>query len=140
MKALKTIVATAVIVFALTTVAMAGVQHFTKQSGQSSGAQTQTAQKTYSVTLTAAQLQQLIGARTSAAATQHKARHAESQQHEVTHERQATRSGTHSGDGSTHVSYSVSGGAGSSSASHHSHDGGSGSGSHHSGDCDGGCW
>ena len=31
MKALKTIIATAVIVFALTTVAMAGVQRFTKQ-------------------------------------------------------------------------------------------------------------
>jgi hypothetical protein len=34
MKALQTIVATAVIVFALTTVAMAGVQHFTQQGGR----------------------------------------------------------------------------------------------------------
>ncbi len=65
MRALKTIVATAVIVFALTTVAMAGVQHYTKQSGQTAGAQAQQAQPTYSVTLTAAQLKQLIGAQGS---------------------------------------------------------------------------
>jgi hypothetical protein len=44
MKILKTIVATAAIVFALTTVAMAGVQHFTWQSGQADSAQAQTAQ------------------------------------------------------------------------------------------------
>jgi hypothetical protein len=57
MKALKTIVATAVIVFTLTTVATAGVQHFTKaQSAQTPG-------KTpvrYTVTLTAKQLAHLI--------------------------------------------------------------------------------
>lgn len=62
MKVLKTIVATAVIVFALTTVAMAGVQHFTKQDGQSAGAQAQKAQPTFTVTLTAKQLAQLISA------------------------------------------------------------------------------
>ena len=50
MKVLKTIVATAVIVFALTSVAMAGVQHFTKQSGQTTGSQAQTAQPTFTVT------------------------------------------------------------------------------------------
>ena len=60
MKILKTIVATAVIVFAMTTVAMAGVQHFTKQSGQASGSQAQNAQPTYAVTLTAAQLARLM--------------------------------------------------------------------------------
>ena len=46
MKALKTIIATAVIVFGLTTVAMAGVQHFTTQSGQPTGTQAQAAQPT----------------------------------------------------------------------------------------------
>ncbi|MGO8684801.1 MAG: hypothetical protein ACLQUT_09535 [Thermoleophilia bacterium] len=44
MRVLKTIVATVVIVFTLTTVAMAGVQHFTKQSGQTAAVQTQLAQ------------------------------------------------------------------------------------------------
>lgn len=58
MKALKTIVATAVIVFALTTVAMAGAQHFTKaQSTQAAGK----APVHYTVTLTAKQLAQLMG-------------------------------------------------------------------------------
>jgi hypothetical protein len=58
LKALKTIVATAVIVFALTTVAMAGVQHFTKaQSTQAAGK----APVHYTVTLTAKQLAQLMG-------------------------------------------------------------------------------
>src|SRR5450759_3252386 len=57
MKVLKTIVATAVIVFALTTVAMAGVQHFTKaQSAEASGK----APVRYTVTLTAQQLAHLI--------------------------------------------------------------------------------
>ena len=60
MKVLKTIVATAVIVFALTTVAMAGVQHFTKQGGQAGATQAQPAQPTYTVTLTAAQFAQLM--------------------------------------------------------------------------------
>lgn len=44
MRVLKTIAATVVIVFTLTTVAMAGVQHFTKQSGQAAAVQTQLAQ------------------------------------------------------------------------------------------------
>ena len=58
MKELKTIIATAVIVFALTTVAMAGVQHFTKaQSAQAGGR----APVHYTVTLTAKQLAQLMG-------------------------------------------------------------------------------
>ena len=65
MKIVKTIVATAVIVFALTTVAMAGVQHFTKQNGQAAGSQARTAQPTYTVTLTAKQLAQLIDARSA---------------------------------------------------------------------------
>ncbi len=60
MKALKTIVATAAIVFAMTTVAMAGVQHLTKENGQAAGSQAQTAQPTYTVTFTAEQLAHLI--------------------------------------------------------------------------------
>ena len=73
MKVLKTIIATAVIVFALTTVAMAGVQHFTKQAGQPSGSTAQTAQPTYTVTLTAAQLAQLVngGKAATASGTKH---------------------------------------------------------------------
>ena len=73
MKVLKTIVATAVIVFALTTVAMAGVQHFTKQGGQATGSQAQAAQPTYTVTLTAAQLAQLMngGRAATTGGTQH---------------------------------------------------------------------
>ena len=77
MKVLKTIVATAVIVFALTTVAMAGVQHFTKQSGQATGSQAQTAQPTYTVTLTAAQLAQLMNGGKAAAARRRAARTAD---------------------------------------------------------------
>jgi hypothetical protein len=84
MKVLKTIVATAVIVFALTTVAMAGVQHFTKQDGQSAGAQAQKAQPTYTVTLTAKQLAQLIGAGSGSQVGQ-------AQRHTVTHARRALR-------------------------------------------------
>ncbi|MBE0528087.1 MAG: hypothetical protein IH629_02645 [Thermoleophilia bacterium] len=60
MKALRTIVATAVIVFAMTTVAMAGVQHLTKENGQAAGSQAQTVQPTYTVTFTAKQLAHLI--------------------------------------------------------------------------------
>lgn len=60
MKVLRTIVATAVIVFAMSTVAVAGVHHVTKQSGQVSGSQAQMAQPTYTVTLTAAQLARLM--------------------------------------------------------------------------------
>ena len=57
MKVLKTIVATAVIVFAMTSVAMAGVQHLTKAQD------VQAVDKTparYTVTLTDKQLAQLI--------------------------------------------------------------------------------
>jgi hypothetical protein len=56
MRALKTIVATAVIVFTLTTVAMAGVQHFTKQSDDPAGAKAQQPQRTHTATQTATQL------------------------------------------------------------------------------------
>jgi hypothetical protein len=57
MKVLKTVVATAVIVFAMTTVAMAGVQHLTR--AQDAQAVDKTPAK-YTVTLTDEQLAQLI--------------------------------------------------------------------------------
>ena len=60
MKALKTIIATAVIVFALTTVAVAGVQHFTKTPNAEAAGK---APVSYTVTLSAKQLAQLISAR-----------------------------------------------------------------------------
>jgi len=65
MNALKTIVATAVIVFTLTTVAMAGVDHFTTRNGQAAGAQVQTAPAT-TITLTTAQFAQLMRTRSDA--------------------------------------------------------------------------
>src|SRR5665647_3949562 len=79
MKVLKTIVATAVIVFALTTVAMAGVQHFTKaQSGQATG----TAPVRYTVALTAQQLAHLMSAQSGSRDTR-------AQQRTGTHARRA---------------------------------------------------
>ena len=140
MKVLKTIVATAVIVFALTTVAMAGVQHFTKQSGQATGTQAQTAQPAYTVTLTAAQLAQLMngGKAATAGGTQH---HAQRTQHHAKAARHQTRSlnvsitraassgtsGTHHYEATHHASSSTS-----SSGSHHAETG------HHSGGGEGG--
>jgi hypothetical protein len=65
MKAVKTIVATAVIVFALTTVAMAGVQHFgggAGVTGPAPAATAQTAQQGDSVTLSAQQFAALLHA------------------------------------------------------------------------------
>jgi hypothetical protein len=65
MKAVKTIVATAVIVFALTTVAMAGVQRLGSRAGASDSAPvttTQAAQQGDSVTLSAQQFAALLHA------------------------------------------------------------------------------
>jgi hypothetical protein len=64
MKAVKTIVATAVIVFALTTVAVAGVQHLGSGTGAGDSAQvaTQIAQQGDSVTLSAHQFAALLHA------------------------------------------------------------------------------
>ena len=140
MKVLKTIVATAVIVFALTTVAMAGVQHFTKQSGQTTGSQAQTAQPTYTVTLTSAQLAQLMnggkaakaGAVQHARQTQHHAKAARHQtrSHNVSITRAASNgtSGTHHYEATHHASSSTS-----NSGSHHAET------SHHSGGEGGSC-
>jgi hypothetical protein len=105
MKALKTIVATAVIVFALTTVAMAGVQHFTKQGGQASGSQAQAAGPAYTVTLTVAQLAQLMNGK---AATTGDAQHARQTKHHAMAAPHQT-SGHHAGD-ATHAQASGSGG------------------------------
>jgi hypothetical protein len=139
MKALKTIVATAVIVFALTTVAMAGVQHFTKQGGQASGSQAQAAQPTYTVTLTAAQLAQLMNGK---AATTGDAQHARQTKHHAKAARHQTSShyvgdatyARASGSGGTHHYESTHQGtsSGSSTGSHHAET------SHHSGDHNGG--
>ena len=148
MKILKTIVATAVIVFALTTVAMAGVQHFTKQGGQAAGSQARAAQPTYTVTLTAAQLAQLMhGGKVATARGTHHARqtqfHAQRTQH---HARARHQTSSHHAGDAMHASSSGSGGTHHHEATHHASSSGSGSGggshhaeSSHSGDCgDGG--
>jgi uncharacterized membrane protein len=154
MKVLKTIVATAVIVFALTTVAMAGVQHFTKQSGQATGTQAQAAQPSYTVTLTAAQLAQLMhdgGAATADRAQQARQtrqharqtqRHARQTQRHAETARHQTRS--HAVDSTTHASATGSGGTHHYEATHHASSSTSTSGSqhaetgHHSGGGEGG--
>jgi len=131
MKALKTIVATAVIVFALTTVAMAGVQHFTKQGSQATGSQAQAAQPTHTVTLTAAQL--MNGGKAAAAGgaqhvrqTQH---HAQRTQEHAKAARHQT--GSHDGSGGTQASATGSGGTHHYESTYHAGSSTSGSGSHH---------
>jgi hypothetical protein len=153
MKVLKTIVATAVIVFALTSVAMASVQHFTKQSGQTSGSQARAAQPTYTVTLTAAQLAKLMNGGKAATTrgaqhvrqTKHHARaelrrhpeaalqqHAEAARHhsashhsgDASHASASGSSGTHHYEPAHQAGYSASG-----AGTHHAGT------SHHSGDC-----
>jgi uncharacterized membrane protein YgcG len=152
-KALKTIVATAVIVFALTSVAMAGVQHFTKQGGQATGAQAQAAQPSYTVTLTAAQLAQLMNGGKAATAsggrharqTQHHAKaalqhHAKTARHHsarhrtggATHASASGSSGTHHYETTHHTSYSSS-----TSGGHHAETGHHSGGGHDGGSCGG---
>ena len=137
MKVLKTIIATAVIVFALTTVAMAGAQHFTKQSGQGGGTQAQTAQPTYTVTLTAAQLAQLVngGKAATAGGAQH-VRQPQRRVHAAGHHTRSDNVGSNA-----RASSSGSRGTHHSEAAHHGSSSGSAAGSHyagtshHSGDC-----
>ncbi len=115
MKVLKTIVATAAIVFALTTVTVAGVQHFTKQGGQATGTQAQTAQPTYTVTLSATQLSQLMnGGKAASTGGVHHARQA--QQH-ATAARHKTSS--HDAGDTTHAVASGSGGTNHYEATYH---------------------
>jgi hypothetical protein len=159
MRALRTIVATAVIVFTLTTVAMAGVQHYTKQSGQAAGAQAQQAQPTYTVAVTAAQLKQLIGAQGSdttkadAHADRTHRRHVErvrdtvrttarDQNRDQTRDQDQTRD--HNATQSGAASGSRNGGTGTCMPNDYNRDhdndwGSSGDGQHHSGDGSGGC-
>ena len=73
MKALKTIVATAVIVFALTTVAMAGVQRIGSQGGAATtaGATVTQTHQTAGLTLTGVQFARLLHAVNGHAAKTH---------------------------------------------------------------------
>jgi hypothetical protein len=133
MKVLKTIVATAVIVFALTTVATAGVQHFTPQGGQTTGSRAQTAQSTYTVTLTAGQLAQLMsgGKAATTGAVQH-ARQTQQHAQRTQHHAKAARhqNSSHDAGHATHALASGSGGTHHHEATHHASSS-SGSGSHH---------
>ena len=131
MKVLKTIIATAVIVFALTTVAMAGVQHFTKaQSAQAAGR----APVHYTVTLTAKQLAQLMGRQgqvMSSKRTAH-AQRTQRRHHARRYQRSSGTSRAGSGRSSNHRYGYGHSGSGWSNGSRGSHSGGSWGG--------GGCW
>ena len=138
MKALKTIIATAVIVFALTTVAMAGMQHFTKaQNAQAAGK----APVSYTVTLSAQQLAQLMGdqgqkAGSQPAATQAKRSH---HRHHATHVKRSVA--TYRPTVGARSSTSHSSGRSSYRCNGNGHSGGVASTSRHGNDCgDGGCW
>lgn len=165
MKALKTIVATAVIVFALTTVAAAGVRHLGDRDGdaQHPAYAPTSAHPVGGVTLTAEQFAALLKAAGDDGG-KHRAKQAtrvreKAQKHSRTHAAEADHDGTgaqHSEQrqqGSGGASHQGSGGAshqGSSGATHHAettavHHGGSQSdnphdgGSHDGGSHDGGC-
>ena len=133
MKVLKTIVATAVIVFALTTVAMAGVQHFTKQGSQTTDAQAQETQPTYTVTLTATQLAQLMhGGQAAATGGVHHARHTTQHPKATRHDATRHHATRHHASDTTHDYSSASGGTHHSEPAHHTYSSGS------SGNCDSG--
>lgn len=137
MKVLKTIVATAVIVFAMTSVAMAGVQHFTKAQDAK---QVEKTPAQHTVTLTDKQLAQLIDhqsvshTRETQRSKTHTRRvqrqHAQAQQ--AAHEAKAQHA--------ERVQTSTQGGSGSQSgsqhheASHQTHASGSGHDGGHGGD------
>jgi hypothetical protein len=116
MKILKTIVATAVIVFAMTTVAMAGVQQLTK--AQDAKAVDKMPAK-YAVTLTDKQLAQLIDHQSGS--------HAREAQRTKTHARRVHREhaqaqqGAHEAEArhAERVQTSTQGGSASQSGSHH---------------------
>lgn len=145
MKALKTIIATGVIVFGLTAVAMASVGHFTTTPSAKATGKTPVH---YTVTLTAKQLAQLMdgqGGKATATRAAHQARR--------THQRHHSRHCQNNG-GSTYRSHnpSISGGGWSGTSNNGSQgsyrcygngQGGGGwnggSGGSRSGGC-GGCW
>ena len=93
MKVLKTIVATAVIVFALTTVAMAGVQHLNgRDDAPKADRQAQkTAKATYTLHLTDRQLDRLA----VALAKDHIAKAKHTAKHTAQHDRTATHASGH---------------------------------------------
>jgi len=139
MKALKTIVATAVIVFALTTVATAGVRHLGDRDGDArhpAYAQT-AAQSAGAATLSAEQFAALLKA-AGDDGSKHSAKHATR-----THEKAQKRSRTHAseadhdGAGARHSDGQQQG---SGVAAHHAeaaaHDGGSQGGGTHDSGCD----
>jgi len=155
MKALKTIVATAVIVFALTTVAVAGVQRLgggDQAAGAPASATAPTAQQSGSVTLTAQQFAALLHAVGGPAAQGNStdpgiARdRARERQLDRAQDRSANHASGHSRDGQqarvqAHTQTSQASGGG---GVHHPdtvhdgadmHDGGT----HHGGGNDGGC-
>ncbi len=135
---LRTIVATAVIVFALTTVAMAGVQHLTK-SGQ---AAPQTAHPNYTVTLTDKQLAKLLTAGQKQSATHtatHEQRQAQTHVQDAEHTYATAHTDTHNASQQSSGSAGPGGGSRCYDASHGSDSGhGSGSCDSHSGEgnCD----
>jgi hypothetical protein len=151
MKILKTIVATAAIVLALTTVATAGVRHVAGQGGKATGSRAQAAQPTFAVTLPAAQLAHLMvrgGASTTGGPlhARHAQAHARHAQYAKSVRHQAR---SHEAESTTRAASSVSGGTHHREATHHGathHAGSSTSGpgsrhartshhsSHHSGD------
>ena len=139
MKALKTIVATAVIVFALTTVAMAGVQRFggdhpADAATTAAAPQTQ-AQTRATVTLTAHQFAQLLRAAGGGTTHRQAASHDRDRDRAHTGDAGVRSSGTavHSTTPSVAHSYDYDHTASQSGSG--SHD----SGEHHSGEQDGGC-
>jgi hypothetical protein len=155
MKALKTIVATAVIVFALTTVAMAGVRQFGGGHSASPAAVAPTAtapqtQAQATVTLSAQQFAQLLRA-TSAGTARRPAAHRDRDGDPSRSHTHAAGADSHHNDAAHGQYASASGNAGhgsGSSSSHSSADqhrvitGGSGcdtADGHTSGDHDGGC-
>ena len=141
MTAVKTIVATAVVVFALTAVAMAGVQHGAKAPSAQAASK---APVQYTVTLTGRQLAQLMGqgqGEAAATRTVHHARHAPKRHHEADraiHNSGASSYRTYSAGSSNGRSTRAAGSRSSYRCDDHSGGNrGGGSGSHHGG---GGCW
>ena len=151
MRALKTIVATAVIVFTMSTVAMAGVQHLTGQDDAAGETAQTTTRQSSTVRLTDRQMDKLAAALVKAHAaeerrearhdreqkTVHKsgtkhqsARHreTETQQVRTTTRHQSPTSGTHHAEpaqsGTHHGSTGGTGGSGTSGGHHDGHDGG----------------
>ncbi len=141
MGVLRTIVATTVIVFALTTVAMAGVQHLTKSEQTAA----QTAQPTYTITLTDGQLANVLLAgqkQTATHTTKHVQRH--EQQHVQRHTQKHAENAPHIYATTRTATYGTSqqsSGGGDYRCDYYGHPGDSG---HGSGSCDsradhGGC-